>query len=117
VVRDFGARMITLEIPPMTSVEEACQQARDLADKKQESVEFTFNGAVVTVGPCVDPETVYAAYQGAVKKRNDDAAAQFHADLQIAIVRSMHDQMGHTFFDDVDSEKLIAAIKPFLRTP
>lgn len=108
--------MITIEIPPCTTIDRACEMAADAALEKGESAQFEFNSVVVTVHPQETVEMLMDRYYGALKNNRENAVAQFHADLQVSIVRALHNQ-GCTFFDDVDAGKVIAAIKPFLRTP
>lgn len=110
--------MITLKITPGTSLDTACEMAAAQVRERKEPVEFEFNGVMVQVlaGETVD-FLMEKAYKGRAQLERYKQA-KFEHDLRTAVAKALPP------FDYYDSsamqpdiDRMLTAIRPFLRTP
>ncbi len=109
--------MRTIEIPPGTELEKACEMAvravRNTPD--YDPVSFTFNGVKVEVHEGMNVnEVAEKAWQGRIAKEGYERE-KFEFDLRVTVARAMCDRLSCT--NDADIDHVVSAIRPFLRTP
>jgi hypothetical protein len=107
--------MRTIEIPPGTEIDRACEMAVEAVWRHpdRDPCSFTFNGVKVEVhqGMTVD-EIAEKAWQGKAAKARYEAA-KFESDFRNAIWEALPEGMD----SDKDVDRAITLIRPFLRSP
>ena len=105
--------MKTIEIPPCTSIDRACELAAATVRELKESVQFEFNSVVVVIHEGYTVDWAMEQYYRKHREKQEEAKKERTAALREAIANT--EAMRQPEATESDIDEIMEAIKPFLR--